>query len=81
MLPDGGGSVPGSSGCVLLNRECERGPNKTCVLGATWAELGLPADSACTVRDVLNHLDLGLHHGGFNATVRAHSAVAIRVTC
>ena len=62
---------------ALLNRQ-DKG---SLTLTATWAELGLPAGKACSVRDLLGGTDLPKATGAFSTSVGSHSASAVRITC
>lgn len=68
----------GSVALVLLNRD----DHESQVLGATWAELGLPKTAAaCTVRDVLAQANLPPATRNFSARVASHSASFVRIKC
>jgi len=62
----------GKVALLLFNRDEQ--PAK---LSASWAELGLKAAAAVTVRDVIKRAALGKATGEFSATVARHSAVFV----
>ena len=67
----------GSIALVLLNR-LDHGST----LSVSWAELGLQLTVACGVRDLLGRKDLpGKTSGNLSATVAAHSAAFVRISC
>ena len=68
----------GSIALVLLNR-LDHGSS---TLSVSWAELGLQLTVACGVRDLLGRKDLpGKTSGNLSATVAAHSAAFVRISC
>ena len=67
----------GSVVLVLLNRR----DSGSATLAASWVELGLKAGAECAVRDLLRKSDLAKATAKFSASVGAHSAVAVRLTC
>ncbi len=71
-LADGGRAV------VLFNRVAIEYRRTT--ISVTWAELGLPADAECAVRDLYARKDLGTFRGGVAAEVGPHDVAALRVT-
>lgn len=57
-------SLKDSMAVLLINND-----DKAQDLSVTWKQLGVAcADTACTVRDLWAHKDLGSHSGGYTAT-------------
>lgn len=46
---------------------------------ANWSDLGLPASSTATVRDLWQHANLGRQTGGFTATLAPHASMLLDV--
>jgi hypothetical protein len=67
----------GSVVLVLLNRR----NSGSATLAASWVELGLKPGAECAVRDLLGQSDLAKATAKFSASVGAHSAAAVRLTC
>jgi len=66
----------GSVAVVLLNRG-----NVTEDVTVAWTDLGLPASTSATVRDLWSHQDLGSFTNSFTAkSVRSHASVTIKIT-
>ena len=56
------------------------GPNVS--FSFNWADVGLPAGAAATVRDVVSHKDLGTFTGSYTsgADIQPHEARTLKVT-
>lgn len=76
----------GSVALVLLNRE----DTGSLTLTATWTQLDLnfadtqtTAAASCTVRDLINQVDLPklATNSSFSATVKSHAASFVRIKC
>ena len=68
----------GSVALVMLNRQ-DRG---SLALTVSWAELGLgPPTRRCKVRDLIAQKDLPEAAGSVTASVGAHGAQMLRVSC
>ena len=67
----------GSVALVLLNRK----DSGSLTLSASWSELGLPARSECSMRDLINKKQLPKAKGSFSSAVPSHSASFVRVAC
>lgn len=66
----------GSVALVLLNRGAA-----AAALNVTFAQLGLPAGRSCAVRDLLARAELDPAAGAYAASVGAHEAAAVRISC
>jgi alpha-galactosidase len=67
-LADGGRAV------ALLNRG-----KAPATIRVEWPQIGYPAKLKAQVRDLWEHKDLGARAGGFEASVRSHAAVIVKV--
>ena len=65
----------GSLALALLNRG-----EATASVGVTWSQLGLPAGRSCWVRDLLTQKSVGTRTS-YSASLGAHEAAAVRISC
>ncbi len=68
-LADGGMAI------ALLNRN-----DQETALTATWKDLGVPANTRLSLRDLWQHKDLGLFQEKFSTKVGSHATVLLRAT-
>lgn len=65
----------GSRGVILFNRQNSGQANIT----VYWTEIGFPAMTNATVRDLWQHADLGYYQESFSAVIRSHASVTLKI--
>lgn len=67
----------GSQAVVLLNR----GDNDNEQVTVEWTDLGFPVDHPAVVRDLWNHIELGVFTGNYTSSnIVAHGVMMLNVT-
>lgn len=65
---------------MLLNLHTDGGQYLVSNMTVRWEQLGLPAGTSATVRDLYAERDLGQHTDAFTAEVTAHDVVVVKIS-